>query len=93
MHISLDCEHLRSLLKMPALTTLKAQKKVMFSYGKFINNISEKIHVLNHNFEFPLPGHVLKVFQSLKDNIRDTKLIAIDQNKDFQIEMDVAIFA
>ena len=64
MHISPDCEHLRPLLEMPASTTLKAQKRVvaMFSYGKFIDNFSGKIHVLNHNFEFPLSEHILKVF-------------------------------
>ena len=80
---------------MPAPTTLKAQKRVigMFSYhGKFINNFSEKICALNHNFKFPLPEHILKVFQSLKDSIKDTTLIAIDQNKDFQVETDTNDF-
>ena len=91
MHISLDCEHFRPILEMPAPTTLNAQKRVV-DYGKFINNFSEKIHVLNHNFEFPLPEHILKVFQSLRDSIKDATLIAIDQNKDFQVETDASNF-
>ena len=62
MHILPDCECLRPLLEMPTMTTLKAQKRVLgiFSYyAKFINNFSDKIHVLNNNSEFLLPEHDL----------------------------------
>lgn len=56
----------------------------MFSYyGKFINR---KNRVLNRNSEFPLPEHVLKIFQFLKDDIKDATLVAINQNKDFQVK-------
>ena len=41
---------------------------------------------LNQNFEFQLQEYILKVFQSLKDGIKDATLTAIDQNKDFQVE-------
>ena len=75
---------------MPALTILKAQKRVigMFSIMANISITFQKKFVLNCNFEFPLSEHVLKVFQSLKDSIKDATLIAIDQNKDFQVETD-----
>ena len=94
MHISPDCKCLRPLLEKSAPTTLKAQKRVgMFSYyGKFIDNFSEKVCVLNHNFKFPLLERVLKVFQSLRHSIKDATLIAIDQNKDFQVETDASDF-
>ena len=69
MRNSPDNERFRLRLEMPAPTNLKSQKRVvgMFSYDRiFINNLSEKILVLNHNFEFPLPEHVLKGFSIFK---------------------------
>ena len=55
--ISPDINRLKPLLEMPPPLTLKAQKRIvgMFSYySKFIQNFSEKNHILNGNVTFPI---------------------------------------
>ena len=71
---------------MPAPATLKAQKRVvgMFAYySKFVKNFSEKICVLNQNFDFLLSKQVVKVFATL---------VAIDPNGTFEVETDASDF-
>ena len=90
-----DQNRLSPLLEMPPPASLKAQKRIvgMFAYySKFIENFSDKIYVLNHNTEFPVPPAVLEAFQGLKLDLRDAALKSIDPDQELVVETDASDF-
>ena len=90
-----DQNRLRPLLEMPPPTGLKAQKRIlgMFAYySKFIENFSDKIYILNHNTEFPVPPAVLEAFRGLKLDLRDAALKSIDPDQELVVETDASDF-
>ena len=65
----------------------------MFAYySKFIENFSDKIYILNHNTEFPVPPAVLEAFRGLKLDLRDAALKSIDPDQELVVETDASDF-
>lgn len=57
-------------------------------YSKFIQNFLDKLMPLNHNKEFPLPPLVLHYYHILKNNLKDSTLVTVDTDKEFEVETD-----
>ncbi|XP_059059911.1 uncharacterized protein LOC131853113 [Achroia grisella] len=88
-----DKERLKPLLSMPAPTDINSLKRVlgMFAnYSKRINNYSEKISNLATNNSFPLSRDAEISFESLKKDIANAALIAIDDTQMFTVETDAS---
>ncbi|XP_059053675.1 uncharacterized protein LOC131847961 [Achroia grisella] len=88
-----DKERLKPLLSMPAPTDINSLKRVlgMFAhYSKWINNYSEKISNLATNNSFPLSRDAEISFESLKKDIANAALIAIDDTQMFTVETDAS---
>ena len=93
--ISPDKERLKPLIDMSPPTSRKSQKRIvgMFSYySKFIRNFSDKIRILNHNNLFPVPDHVRKAFDELKNDLKDAVLSSINSDEEFVVETDASDF-
>ncbi|XP_052754766.1 uncharacterized protein LOC128201532 [Galleria mellonella] len=88
-----DKERLKPLLSMPAPTDLTSLKKIlgMFAhFSRWINNYSEKISPLITNNSFPLSHEASESFESIKKDIANAALVAIDDTQMFTVETDAS---
>ena len=88
-----DPERLKPLLELAPPTDMKSLKRLLgfFSYySKWIKNFSEKIRLLVKVNTFPLTPEVLASFESLKKDIADSVVCAIDENVSFTVETDAS---
>ena len=72
---------------------MKSLKRILgfFSYySRWIKNFSEKIGLLVNTKSFPLAPEALASFQSLKKDIADSVVCAIDENASFTVESDAS---
>lgn len=66
-------------LELPAPTDITSQRIVgMFAYYSRWINFSSKIHPLVENTTFPVPGVIMSAFNTLKNDLTDATLTAID---------------
>ena len=65
----------------------------MFSYVKWINHFSVKIHVLNNVTKFCLNETQKNVFEDLKLELANTAMQPIDENSPFVVETGASDFA
>ncbi|CAI9729600.1 Hypothetical predicted protein [Octopus vulgaris] len=94
--LSPDLERLAPLFNLPTPTDQKSLKHIvgMFSYyAKWISKFSDKIYLLNNLSKFPLNSQQVKAFESLKVELANAAIQAIDENILFTIEMDASDFA
>ena len=91
-----DPERLASLINLPTPTCSKSLKRVigMFSYyARWIQSFSDKIKLLNSATHFPLNQSEVNVFESLKTELAEAAMQAIDENVPFTVETDASDFA
>ena len=88
-----DPERLASLINLPTPTCSKSLKRVigMFSYyARWIQSFSDKIKLLNSATHFPLNQTEVNVFESLKTELAEAAMQAIDENVPFTVETDAS---
>ena len=91
-----DPDRLKPLLELAAPQNLSSQRRIvgMFAYySKWIPQFSEKVRPLSPNTEFPLSENALNSFQTLKIDISNSMLNAIDENMPLEVETDASDFA
>ena len=91
-----DPDILALLLYLPVPEEPKSLKRMigMFSYyAMWINNFSDKIHILNNVTKFPLNETQKNVFEDLKLELASTAMQPIDENIPFVVETDTSDFA
>ena len=87
-----DPERFRPLRELPVPTTEKQKKRCMgllSYYSKWISNFSDKIIPLVRS-GFPLTKEAEEVFHSLKQEIENSAIGAIDEDKPFVLETDAS---
>ena len=88
-----DPTRLQPLRDIPPPENMKLQKKTvgLFAYySKWIKDFSTKIKPLSSNTTFPLPEPALNAFNVLKNDIEDSVVATIDEDKPFVIETDAS---
>ena len=91
-----DPDRLKPLLELPAPIDAAAQRRVvgMFAYySRWIKNFSNKIRPLVKNIVFPIPEDVMSAFETLKTDLQDASLTAIDPTQPLIVETDASKFA
>ena len=91
-----DPERLRPLLDLPAPHDQKSLQRIvgMFAYyAKWVSHFSDKIKPLNSVTIFPLNEHEIKSFETLKHDLINATMQAIDENIPFTVETDASDFA
>ena len=88
-----DSERLQSLLDLPPSNNTKSLKRMLWlfaDYARWVTNYSEKIVRLKSVTSFPLSFEAVKDFESLKQDIANASLQAIDENAPFVVECDAS---
>ena len=91
-----DPECLRSLLDLLAPNTLKSLQRVsgMFAYyEKWISHFSDKIRPLLNVTSFPLNQEQSDAFDTLKQDLANVSILAINESLPFTVETDASDFA
>lgn len=91
-----DSDRLQPLLDLPAPKNSKELKRALglFAYySQWIRNFSEKLFPLNNASSFPLGKAELKAFITLKQDIINSVVVAIDESKPFVVESDASDYA
>ena len=88
-----DPDRFKPLQELPPPTNIKSLKRTqgMFAYySKWIPNFSDKIKILTNTKTFPLDEVALSSFNSLKKELLDASLRAVDENLPFVVECDAS---
>ena len=88
-----DPERLRPLLQLPAPNDAKSLRRVLgfFShYSPWIHPYSEKIRPLTTTSTFPISGEAQTAFESLKRDIAQSVVCAVDEDAPFEVETDAS---
>ena len=88
-----DPQRLQPLLDLPPPTDPKSLKRILgfFSYySRWIKDFSEKIRVLVKIDRFPLAAEEIISFKSLKKDIAESVVCAINENDPFTVESDAS---
>ena len=91
-----DPERLHPLLDLPAphnQNSLHRIVGVFAYYAKWVSHFSDKIKPLNSVTKFPLNEHEIKSFETLKHNLINATVQAIDENIPFTVVTDASDFA
>ena len=91
-----DPERLQPLLDLPPPNNTKSLKRMLglFAYyAKWVTNYFDKIVPLKSVTSFPLSFEAVKDFKSLKQDIANASLQAIDENAPFVVECDASDMA
>ena len=91
-----DPERLQPLLDLPPPNNTKSLKRMLglFAYyAKWVTNYSDIIVRLKSVTSFPLSFEAVKDFESLKQDIANASLQAIDENAPFVVECDASDMA
>ena len=91
-----DPERLLPLQNLAPPCDLESQRRIvgMFAYySRWIPKYSDKIRPLNINRNFPLPPTLLKIFQSLKDEIAAATLMTPLEGVQLEVETDASDYA
>ena len=83
-------------MELPPPTDPAAQRRVvgMFAYySRWIKDFSNKIRPLVKNNTFPIPEEVKSAFDTLKNDLKDASLTAIDPTQTLIVETDASKFA
>ena len=93
MTIKPDPERMRPLQEFPVPNNKRALRRVlgMFAYyARWIDSFATKVRPLADAKNFPLSESAIKVFISLKSELRDGALQAIDESLPFVVECDAS---
>ena len=91
-----DPQRLQPLLDLPPPSDTKSLKRILgfFSYySRWIKNFSCKIRALVDVETFPLSTSELESFESLKRDIAESVVCAINEDEPFTLESDASNFA
>ena len=91
-----DPERLHPLLQLPTPNDMKSLRRILgfFShYSPWIQRYSEKIRPLTTTSTFPLSNDAQAAFESLKKDIAESVVCAIDEDAPFEVETDASDFA
>ena len=88
-----DPERLRPLMELPLPCNVKSLRRALgfFShYSKWIRDFSRKIRPLTQLRGFPLTGEAKSAFYQLRQDIEQSVLASIDEDRPFQLETDAS---
>ena len=91
-----DPERLRPLLQLPTPTDKKSLNRVLgfFShYSPWIQHYSEKIRPLTTTSTFPISREAKMTFESLKKDIANSVVCAVNEDIPFSVETDASDYA
>ncbi len=91
-----DPDRLRTLMELPVPGDSKSLRRVLgfFShYSQWIQHYSEKIRPLTQASTFPVSEEAKSAFTSLKNDIKQAVVHAIDEDSPFEVETDASDFA
>ena len=94
--ISPDPDRLRPLINLPPPSNLKELRRVMglfAHYSQFIRSFSSKLHPLSQTTSFPLSSEALSAFNTLKKDIQESAMSAVDVTVPFSLETDASDYA
>ena len=88
-----DLDRLKPLLDLSPPQSIKELRRTMgffAHYSKFIPNFSMKIRPLSQTSTFPLSVEAVKAFDSLKNDLKNCVMGAIEMNLPFTLETDAS---
>lgn len=88
-----DLDRLKPLLELSPPENIKQLRRTMgffAHYSKYISNFSFKIRPLSQTTSFPLSTEAVAAFNSLKDDLKECVMGAIDINIPFVLETDAS---
>ena len=94
--ISPDPDRLRPLIDLPPPQNLKELRRVMglfAHYSQYILCFSTKLHPLSRTTSFPLSREALDAFNTLKKDIQESAMSAVDVTVPFTLETDASDYA
>ena len=94
--ISPDPDRLRPLIDLPPPKNLKELRRIMgmfAHYSQYIQCFSSKLHPLSQTTTFPLTSEALHAFNTLKKDIQESVMSAVDVTVPFTLETDASDYA
>ncbi|XP_054266993.1 uncharacterized protein LOC128989150 [Macrosteles quadrilineatus] len=88
-----DPDRLQSLLNFPVPTdnaSLKRALGMLSYYAKWIPKFSEKVHCLTTVKSFPVGSKEILAFKTLKEEIANSSMSAVEENIPFTVETDAS---